>query len=487
MVRTCQRKPSEFEFKFINDNVYGGIGLSEIEFQIINTDTFQRLRRIKQQGLTNYTFPGAEQTRFSHSLGVLHIMGLITKHLCQSGHLTWREQRILRLAALLHDIGHYPLSHLLESVYQSRSDGLLAERITTDPSPLVTFSRIPIDFAHHEQLGAQVLNKRSDIRSLLRGKRIDPDEVGQIITGKTVNVIHHQLMHSSLDADRMDYLLRDSNSAGVSFGAIDVGYLIRCLNKAKEKYDHPNRPTDFETLGVNIKGLHVLEHYLMARYFSYSQVTMHKTTSVFETLAKALAFFLAENGEIYPDYRSIIEIIPKPSFLEFDDNYFWKALKSSVATGMHPVYSKYRETLLNRRRIKVLFNEKIVSPKGVFDRPDTFYYKLKKYISSNLAEIAGFLGIDIKEIGCTEIPLNIENDERDIKGNESKYVEAPRVIENKESVLLVHTNNSLIKELFSKELRIFRVFYIDPFPDNRPLSDQLAEKVRKEVCRRIGP
>jgi HD superfamily phosphohydrolase len=97
---------------FINDNIYGGIWFSEIEFKIINTRTFQRLRRIKQQGLTSYTFPCSEHTRFCHSLGVLHIMGKLTNNIG----LTETEVTKLRLAALLHDIGHYPLSHLTESV-----------------------------------------------------------------------------------------------------------------------------------------------------------------------------------------------------------------------------------------------------------------------------------------------------------------------------------------------------------------------------------
>lgn len=95
--------------RVINDDVYGAIPLTEAEWDVINTRAFQRLRGIRQLGLSSYVFPTAEHTRFSHSLGVLFIMGRITVHLREKGILEEEDIRILRMAALLHDIGHYPL------------------------------------------------------------------------------------------------------------------------------------------------------------------------------------------------------------------------------------------------------------------------------------------------------------------------------------------------------------------------------------------
>ena len=103
--------------KWINDPVYGGIGITRIEQELIDTPIFQRLRGLRQLARLNYVFPGAEHSRFVHSLGVLYIMGLMTDHLLRRGDLSEEDVVKMRIAALLHDIGHYPLSHLGESAY----------------------------------------------------------------------------------------------------------------------------------------------------------------------------------------------------------------------------------------------------------------------------------------------------------------------------------------------------------------------------------
>lgn len=103
--------------KYINDPVYGGIPLTQIELDLIALPIFQRLRGLRQLARVNYVFPGAEHSRFVHSLGVLYIMGLMTDHLLKQDAITEDDAVKMRVAALLHDIGHYPLSHLGESVY----------------------------------------------------------------------------------------------------------------------------------------------------------------------------------------------------------------------------------------------------------------------------------------------------------------------------------------------------------------------------------
>lgn len=103
--------------KYINDPVYGGIPITQVELDLIGLPIFQRLRGLRQLACVNYVFPGAEHSRFVHSLGVLYIMGLMTDHLMKQGTLNEDDAVKMRVAALLHDIGHYPFSHLGESVY----------------------------------------------------------------------------------------------------------------------------------------------------------------------------------------------------------------------------------------------------------------------------------------------------------------------------------------------------------------------------------
>lgn len=109
-------------FRIINDPLYGSIELTREEADLIDTPIFQRLRRIRQTGLLQYVFPGTEHSRFTHSLGVLHIMSCIAGNLSRNNCISGEDARLLRIAALLHDIGHYPLSHVGEQVYQSMEE-----------------------------------------------------------------------------------------------------------------------------------------------------------------------------------------------------------------------------------------------------------------------------------------------------------------------------------------------------------------------------
>jgi len=122
-------EPNLIICKYINDSVYGGIPLTELEVRLLDTSVFQRLRGLKQLAYTNYVFPSADHSRFSHSLGVLYIMGLMTDYLKQHNNLSDSEIIKLRIAALLHDIGHYPLSHLGESVYGFIEDSKNADTL----------------------------------------------------------------------------------------------------------------------------------------------------------------------------------------------------------------------------------------------------------------------------------------------------------------------------------------------------------------------
>ena len=117
--------------KYINDPVYGGIGITKIELALIDTPIFQRLRGLRQLASVNFVFPGAEHSRYVHSLGVLYIMGIMTEHLLKQGMLNEEDVVKLRVAALLHDIGHYPLSHLGESVYGYCLDNQNATSVLT--------------------------------------------------------------------------------------------------------------------------------------------------------------------------------------------------------------------------------------------------------------------------------------------------------------------------------------------------------------------
>ncbi len=221
--------------KSINDPVYGFITLpDELVFDIMEHPYFQRLRRIKQLGLTNYVYPSAHHTRFQHALGSMHLMGLAIGVLKSKGiPITDEEALGVKLAILLHDIGHGPFSHTLEQI------------IVPDLT--------------HEDLSLLF------IRELNRQTGGKLDLALQIVTGQYPKKFLHQLVSSQLDMDRLDYLSRDSFFTGVAEGTISTDRIIHMLTVCKDE------------LVVESKGIYSIEKFLVARRLMYWQVYLHKT------------------------------------------------------------------------------------------------------------------------------------------------------------------------------------------------------------------
>lgn len=232
--------------KIINDPVHGFItvpsGLSRL---IVDHPTLQRLRHIRQLGQTHLVYPGAQHTRFQHALGAMHLMQLALQTLRQKGHhITQAEEESALAATLLHDAGHTPLSHCLERH--------LLTNITHEEMSLALMQEI--DRETGGQLGETI----------------------EIFTNKHQKKFLHQLLASQLDVDRMDYLLRDSFFTGVVEGRIPDGRLLKMLDIHNE------------SLAIEIKGIHSVENFLLARRVMYWQVYLHKTVVTADLLLQAL-------------------------------------------------------------------------------------------------------------------------------------------------------------------------------------------------------
>ena len=228
--------------KIINDPVYGFINIPfELIFDLISHPFFQRLRYIKQLGMTHLVYPGALHTRFHHALGAVHLMSLAIEILRSKGHeITTEEEEAATVAILLHDIGHGPFSHALE---HSLVKGISHEDIS--------------------MLMMERLNEQFDGRLTM---------AIEVFKGKYPKKFLHQLISSQLDLDRMDYLNRDSFFTGVSEGVISFDRIIKMFNIAN---DH---------LVIEEKGIYSIEKFLIARRLMYWQVYLHKTVIAGEQL-----------------------------------------------------------------------------------------------------------------------------------------------------------------------------------------------------------
>jgi HD superfamily phosphohydrolase len=239
--------------KIINDPVYGFISIpTELIFDLIEHPYFQRLRYIKQLGMTHLVYPGALHTRFHHALGAMHLMGLAIETLRSKGHqITEEEEEAVTIAILLHDVGHGPFSHALEQT--------IVEGIS------------------HEDISALLMNKLNEQFNGRLTMAID------IFNGNYPKRFLHELVSGQLDMDRMDYLNRDSFFTGVSEGVISFDRIIKMLNVVD---DH---------IAVEEKGIYSIEKFLIARRLMYWQVYLHKTVIAAEQL---LAKILMRSREL---------------------------------------------------------------------------------------------------------------------------------------------------------------------------------------------
>ena len=379
--------------KYINDPVYGGIAITQMELEIIDTPIFQRLRGLRQLARVNFVFPGAEHSRYVHSLGVLYIMGLMTEHLLKQGMLTEDDVVKMRAAALLHDIGHYPLSHLGESVYSYCKDNQNANSIVqlvgkNEKKHLYEMSSSHSKSAHHEHLGKYIIIHNQEIKGILEKYGLDSEEIGEIFTGEygSRNMVYTQLLHSSLDADRLDYLLRDSYQTGVKYGLVDLQYLVRLLMVVEDS-DLPGK----KVLACNKKGQHVVEHFLMSRYFHYSQVIFHKTNAAFEGMVKCMYIKLVQSGNfLYNSLEEIHDSVNDEEFLKFNDSFFEVSLKEYYDKTNDEEYKRLYEMYRDRIRPKVIFEIKDLYE----DSPSQEFAVLKWELKKNPDKITQIIGSD---------------------------------------------------------------------------------------------
>ena len=235
--------------------------------RLVDSFEFQRLRRIKQLGLALFTYQGAEHSRFAHSLGVLHLMTRVLDRLAEKYPIGEEERAAARAAALLHDTGHGPFSHVMEKV---------------------------LGFHHEAWTVAAVMSPETEAGQILRSYSESlPRRVADLIEGKFQPAFLGQLVSSQLDVDRMDYLLRDSLMTGAKYGLYDLEWIINAI-----EVDEAN-----ERIYVSARGLYAVEEYLQARYYMFRQVYFHRTLrsaeAVLRSVLRRALRLLEAGGEVW--------------------------------------------------------------------------------------------------------------------------------------------------------------------------------------------
>ncbi|MBK9097030.1 MAG: HD domain-containing protein [bacterium] len=325
----------------VRDPIYGFITFDEWEKSLIDSQPFQRLRRIQQLALTNYIYPSANHSRFEHSLGVMHLASLMFNSIISddrnrklleqeygyndAGIL--KSEKLIRLAALLHDIGHPPFSHAAEELF-----------------PQIAGSNKNYK---HEQYSTAIIT--GPLKHLIEDHKgnsnyeFTAEKVAALIDGNP-NILRNflfwkELIASQLDADKGDYLLRDSHHIGVRYGLYDYNRLLNTLALGKK----PKEEGGEIILGVREDGWHIAESVILARYQMFTQVYFHKTRQIYDYHLKEAILEVLE-GKKFPTPDKIEE------YLKYDDIKIWDLL---LKKG-----NRHSKAILDRDHMREIYKTK---------------------------------------------------------------------------------------------------------------------------------
>jgi HD superfamily phosphohydrolase len=417
----------------INDPIHGFIGITETEAKIINSLPYQRLRRIKQLSGGHFVYPTAEHTRFGHCIGVMYLAGLSGRRLLDRMGLGDQKLQEVRIAGLLHDIGHGPFSHVFEEV-------LLEKR-----------------GMNHEDVTEWIILK-SELGDTLENDGISKKRIGDLVRGRQKtkkDKVIAGIVAGQIDSDKMDYLIRDSFYCGVNYGLVDIHRLIDSIEISK----------DYQ-IQFDIAARGALESFLVARYEMFLNVYYHKTVRSVEVMLVKLI-------EAADNVLELTSFSSPEEFLELDDMSLISSIRNIDPSESEE--AKEAIKMVNLLDSRVLYKsafEKVIHTQDRFVSKILTKSKVRESIQDEIASIAGVnrdeVIVDVPTL--PSVPYNPHQlDPMEIGIFE--VVDGKRVPHN----LSEYSN---IAEMMKTYLDVIRVYTFDK---NRKKVGRAAREVFQEV------
>jgi hypothetical protein len=337
---------------FIKDPIYGYIRLTETEKRVVDTSPVQRLRRIRQLSGAEYVYPAATHTRFEHVLGTMYLAGLLVENL--PAELDEKEKKAVKVAALLHDVGHAPFSHLFEPILQKY-----------------------VGKTHEDMSTSIILN--SELSNVLQEEGLDPNIISRLCVGRFEDpkrAYLDQIIRSSVDVDKMDFVLRDSYHTGAGYGGVDIFRLIYTMGVLNGN------------LAVDVTALSTLESFILARLESFRTIYFHKTS-------RAAQIMLLKALEYARDDLGISKLGSVDEYLALDDDTVWATLRKNAK-------SKVIVEDLDRRKLLKCAYEKTFFVKDEFlsslFTKDTVRVKMEEEIAHKAKVAIEDVNIDLPSL-----------------------------------------------------------------------------------------
>ena len=331
----------------IKDPVHGYVYITENEKEIIDSYPVQRLRRLRQLAGSEYVYPGANHTRFEHSVGVMYLASRVTENANFSQLLTEEEAEMVKIAALLHDVGHGPFSHVFEQL-------LIKELDKT-----------------HEDITTWMI-ERSELKDKLTNTGYKPKDVGKLAVGKLrkpKRAFLDQIISSAVDVDKQDFIVRDTHHTGAEYGYIDIFRLIHALDVLGEN------------LAVDLGALSALESLIIARIESFKSIYFHR-------VGRAAQIMLAIAMEKADEELGLTKFKTPEDYLAMDDYTVWTALKNCEQS------SQIIENLERRKMLKCAYERTFYEK----DTTISNIFGLEAYRKQMQGEIAKEAKVDAESV-----------------------------------------------------------------------------------------
>lgn len=331
----------------IKDPVHGYVYITEAEKQVIDSFPVQRLRRLRQLAGAEYVYPAANHTRFEHCVGVMHLAGLMAENPYLSKHFNEEQYQLIRIAALLHDVGHGPFSHV--------------------------FEHLLVKFLHktHEDINVWIVQK-SELKDTIKKIGYNPDEAAKLSVGwlhKPKRAFMDQIIRSAVDVDKLDFVVRDTYHTGAQYGYVDVIRLIQTLDILDQN------------LAVDLGALSALESFILARVESFKSIYFHR-------VGRAAQIMLATAMEEAKDELGLTSFKTPEEYLAFDDYTVWTMLKKSKRS------KKIIENLERRRLLKCAYDRTFY----VRDKTVSNLFSHEEIRNQLRDQIADKAGVDSKAV-----------------------------------------------------------------------------------------
>ena len=331
----------------IKDPVHGYVYVTEAEKEIIDSYPVQRLHRLRQLAGAEFVYPGANHTRFEHSIGVMYLAGCLSENPNLSQYLSEDEVQIIRIAALLHDVGHGPFSHVFEHL-------------------LVKFLN-----KTHEDMTTWVIQK-SELSDIINGLGYAPDVIGKLAVGslhQPGKAFIDQIIRSSVDVDKLDFVVRDTYHTGAEYGYVDIFRLIHMLDILDEN------------LAVDLGALSALESFMLARLESFKSIYFHR-------VGRAAQIMIAMAMEQAKDELGLVDFQSTEDYLTLNDYTVWAMLKKCEKSR------KIMDDLERRKLLKCAYDRTF----HVREKTITSIFSVEEIRNQMRNKIASEAGVETKSV-----------------------------------------------------------------------------------------